>query len=203
MGKDIIFCPPDLFYILTVSFLVVMSENKVIKATRSNKSEQNAKETVRRASDEAMAQLARVMTDAPSIVKLAGIGWNITALKPAVQWEIAKLACDIKREEKASFGDVLRGLSTNLPAIIKIVTLALLNDKKRIEEEYDRVYDTLMWESNPSEWANLLYEVLQLIDVGFFFQITDAVEMFRQLVLQKRTMMDEQLSSYQEQRGVK
>ena len=203
MGKDIIFCPPDLFYILTVSFLVVMSENKVIKATRSNKSAQNAKETVRRASDEAMAQLARVMTDAPSIVKLAGIGWNITALKPAVQWEIAKLACDIKREEKASFGDVLRGLSTNLPAIIKIVTLALLNDKKRIEEEYDRVYDTLMWESNPSEWANLLYEVLQLIDVGFFFQITDAVEMFRQLVLQKRTMMDEQLSSYQEQRGVK
>lgn len=180
-----------------------MSENKVIKATRSNKSAQNAKETVRRASDEAMEKLARVMTDAPSIVKLAGIGWNITALKPAVQWEIAKLACDIKREEKASFGDVLRGLSTNLPAIIRIVTLALLNDKKRIEEEYDRVYDTLMWESNPAEWANLLYEVLQLIDVGFFFQITDAVEMFRQLVLQKRTMMDEQLSSYQEQRGVK
>ena len=203
MGKDIIFCPPDLFLHFNSFIFVVMSENKVIKATRSNKSVQNAKETVRRASDEAMEKLARVMTDAPSIVKLAGIGWNITALKPAVQWEIAKLACDIKREEKASFGDVLRGLSTNLPAIIRIVTLALLNDKKRIEEEYDRVYDTLMWESNPSEWANLLYEVLQLIDVGFFFQITDAVEMFRQLVLQKRTMMDEQLSSYQEQRGVK
>ena len=203
MGKDIIFCPPDLFLHFNSFIFVVMSENKVIKATRSNKSVQNAKETVRRASDEAIEKLARVMTDAPSIVKLAGIGWNITALKPAVQWEIAKLACDIKREEKASFGDVLRGLSTNLPAIIRIVTLALLNDKKRIEEEYDRVYDTLMWESNPSEWANLLYEVLQLIDVGFFFQITDAVEMFRQLVLQKRTMMDEQLSSYQEQRGVK
>ena len=203
MGKDIIFCPPDLFLHFNSFIFVVMSENKVIKATRSNKSVQNAKETVRRASDEAMEKLARVMTDAPSIVKLAGIGWNITALKPAVQWEIAKLACDIKREEKASFGDVLRGLSTNLPAIIRIVTLALLNDKKRIEEEYDRVYNTLMWESNPSEWANLLYEVLQLIDVGFFFQITDAVEMFRQLVLQKRTMMDEQLSSYQEQRGVK
>ena len=87
--------------------------------------------------------------------------------------------------------------------MVRFVTLALLNDKKRIEEEYDRVYDTLMWESNPSEWATLLYEVLQLIDVGFFFQITDVVETFRQIVLQKKTMMNEQLSSYREQHGVK
>lgn len=180
-----------------------MAEKKVIKAERSTASIQASKEVVQRASDEAMEKLARVMTNAPSIVKLAGIGWEVSALKPAVQWEIAKLSCDVKREDKATFGDVLKGLSTNLPSIVRIVTLALLNDKKRIEEEYDKVYDTLMWESNPSEWANLLYEILQLIDVSFFFQITDVVEMFRQLVLQKRTMMDEQLSSYQEQRGVK
>ena len=60
-----------------------------------------------------------------------------------------------------------------------------------------------MWESKPSEWAKLLYEILEMIDVGFFFQITDAVEMFRQIVLQKKTMMNERLSSYQEQHGAK
>lgn len=180
-----------------------MAEKKVIKAERSTTSIQASKEVVQRASDEAMEKLVRVMTDAPTIVKLADIGWDVTALKPAVQWEIAKAACDVRREANATFGDVLKGLSANLPNIVRIVTLALLNDKKRIEEEYDRVYDTLMWESNPSEWATLLYEVLQLIDVGFFFQITDVVETFRQIVLQKKTMMNEQLSSYREQHGAK
>lgn len=180
-----------------------MAERKVIKAERSAASLQSSKEIVQRASDEAMEKLVRVMTDAPTIVKLADIGWPVTALKPAVQWEIAKAACDVRRKENATYGDVLMGLSANLPNIVRIVTLALLNDKKRIEEEYDRVYDTLMWESNPSEWATLLYEVLQLIDVGFFFQITDVVETFRQIVLQKKTMMSEQLSSYREQHGAK
>ena len=180
-----------------------MSENKIIKAVRSDASVKSSTETVQRASDEAMEKLARVMTNAPTTAKLAGIGWKITALKPAVQWEIAKIACDVRREEKATFGDVLKGFSANLPSVVRVVTLALLNDKKRIDEEYDAVYDTLMWESKPSEWAKLLYEILEMIDVGFFFQITDAVEMFRQIVLQKKTMMNERLSSYQEQHGAK
>ena len=75
-----------------------MSENKIIKAVRSDASMKSSKETVQRASDDAMEKLARVMTDAPTIAKLADIDWKITALKPAVQWEIAKIACDFRRE---------------------------------------------------------------------------------------------------------
>ena len=200
MGGQGLFILPALFLIFII---VIMSENKIIKAVRSDASMKSSKETVQRASDEAMEKLARVMTDAPTIAKLAGVDWKITALKPAVQWEIAKIACDVRREEKATFGDVLKGFSANLPSVVRVVTLALLNDKKRIDEEYDAVYDTLMWESKPSEWAKLLYEILEMIDVGFFFQITDAVETFRQIVLQKKTMMNERLSSYQEQHGAK
>ena len=72
------------------------------------------------------------------------------------------------------------------------MTLALLNDKERIENEYEKVYDTLMWESKPSEWANLLFEVLNLQDISFFLQITQVVEMFRQTTLQRKTTMEEQ-----------
>jgi hypothetical protein len=72
------------------------------------------------------------------------------------------------------------------------MTLALLNDKERIENEYDKVYDTLMWESKPSEWASLLFEVLNLIDISFFLQITQVTEMFRQTTLQRKKTMDEQ-----------
>lgn len=154
-------------------------------------------------SDEAMERLIQVMTDSPTKVKLADIDWNITALKPAVQWEIAKIACEINKVEKATFGDILKGFSGNLPSVVRIVTLALLNDKKRIEEEYDKVYDTLMWESKPEEWGTLLFEILSLCDVGFFLQTTNAVQMFRQLTLERKTTMKERRQLSQEPNGEK
>lgn len=138
-------------------------------------------------SDESMMKLAKVMTNAPTLVKLANAGWEVRALKPAVQWEIAKVACEIHQVEHASYGDVLTEFAKNLPAVVRVITLALLNDKKRIEEEYDTVFDMLMWESNPREWANLLLEILNLHDIGFFLQITQVTEIFRQTTLQKRT----------------
>lgn len=168
---------------------------KIIKAENKNKAkEKELKRPVNAkvASDEAMERLAQIMTDSPSLVKLANTEWAITALKPAVQWEIAKIACDVHKVEKATYGDVLKGFAVNLPAIVRVMTLALLNDKERIENEYDKVYDTLMWESKPSEWAGLLFEVLNLQDIGFFLQITQVVEMFRQTTLQRKKTMDEQ-----------
>lgn len=164
----------------------------VQKAIYNNKKRDEArKKEFKEASDESMEKLVRVMTDAPTLVKLADAGWEVRALKPAVQWEIAKIACEIHKAENASYGDVLKGFATSLPDIVRVITLALLNDKKRIEEEYDLVYDTLMWESNPSEWANVLLEILNLQDIGFFLQITQVTEIFRQSTLQRKKTMDE------------
>jgi hypothetical protein len=143
------------------------------------------------ASDDAMERLAKVMTDSPTLVKLADAGWEVKALRPAVQWEIAKIACEIHKVENATYGDILKGFAVNIPEVCKVITLALLNDKKRIEEEYDAVYDTLMWESNPSEWANVLFEILNLQDVAFFLQITQVTEIFRQTTLQRKKTMEE------------
>lgn len=163
-----------------------------IKAEYSNKKRDEVKKKeFKEASDESMEKLVKVMTDAPTLVKLADAGWEVRALKPAVQWEIAKIACDIHKAENASYGDVLKGFATSLPDVVRVITLALLNDKKRIEEEYDLVYDTLMWESNPSEWATVLLEILNLQDIGFFLQITQVTEIFRQSTLQRKKTMDE------------
>lgn len=151
-----------------------------------------ARASIKEASDDAMEKLAKVMTNEPTLVKLADIGWEVTALKPAVQWEIAKLACGVHKVEKASFGDILTSLSGNLPDMVKIVTYALLNDKERIKNEFDEVYDTLMWESNPSEWATLLFEILNLMDVNFFFAITQTIETFRTMTLTRKKTMEEQ-----------
>lgn len=164
---------------------------QVIKAVNSKRGKVKEPKKVKEASDEAMERLAKVMNDSPSLVKLANADWEIRALKPAVQWRIAEIACKIHKAEKASYGDVLKGFASNLPAVVEVITLALLNDKDRIENEYDKVYDMLMWESNPSEWANLLFEILNLHDISFFLQITQVVEMFRQSTLQRKTTMAE------------
>ena len=167
-------------------------KSKVVKAELSANAKNKRKSNVKKASDDSMERLAKIMTDAPTLAKLANTEWEIRALKPAVQWEIAKVACEIHKVDNATFGDVIKGFATNLPAVLRVVTLALLNDRDRIENEYDNVYETLLWESNPTEWATLLFEILQLSDVSFFFQITDAIEIFRQMTLQRKMTMKEQ-----------
>ena len=162
---------------------------KLVKVNKSEKSKKDA--NVKFASDEAMEKLVKVMTDSPTLVKLADADWEVRALKPAVQWEISKIACEIHNVEKATYGDILKSFSTNLPAVCKVITLALLNNKERIEKEYDKVYDTLMWETSQKDWANVLFEILSLQDIGFFFQITDAIEIFRQSTLQRKMKTEE------------
>lgn len=165
---------------------------EIKKAVNTQKKQTIKNKEVKKASDEAMERLVQVMSDSPSLVKLANTEWAITALKPAVQWEIAKIACEVHKVENAHYGDVLKGFATNLPAVVRVITLALLNDKERIANEYNKVYDTLMWESKPTEWATLLFEILNLQDISFFLQITQVVEMFRQTTLQRKMTMEEQ-----------
>lgn len=129
-------------------------------------------------SDESMERLARIMNDSPSIVKLHGTEWRIKGLKPGVQWLIAEQACQIVKGEKLSMGDVIKEFSVNLPAVVNVITLALLNDKDRIfsdydkrelSEEYHQIYDLLMWgEYDMKDWALLLGEILNLISTDFF-----------------------------------
>ncbi len=168
-----------------------MNRDNIKKAELSVDIQEPNKPVFKEASDDAMERLVKVMTNAPSLVKLANAGWEVRALKPAVQWEIAKVACEIHKVENATYGDVLTGFAKNLPAVVRVITLALLNDKERIKNEYDTVYDTLMWESNPSEWASVLLEILNLQDIGFFLQITQVTEIFRQSTLQRKRTMEE------------
>lgn len=143
------------------------------------------------------------MNDSPSIVKLGDRDWQITALKPAVQNMIAEEACKINSVEKATFEDIVKCFAKNLPSVVRIITLALLNDKERIEKDYQKVYDTIYWETTARDWGNLLIEVLNLIDVGFFFQTTGVIQMFRQQCLERKTTMEEAKKLSPEQNGGK
>lgn len=144
-------------------------------------------------SDEAMARLAQIMNDSPNIVKLGGTEWKIRALKPGTQWMIAEEACNIIKKEKLSMGDVIKEFSTNIPSVAKVITLALLNDKNKIQgKEYQQVYDQLLWgDYDIKDWATLLVEILNLIDVDFFFASTNVIQTIRSQALTRKTQAAE------------
>lgn len=139
-------------------------------------------------SNEAMARLAQIMNDSPTIVKLQGTQWEIRALKPGTQWMITEEACKILKKENLSMGDVIKEFSLNLPSVAKVITLALLNDKERIKsDEYQRVYDQLLWgDYDIKDWATLLVEILNLLDVDFFFASINVIQTVRNQTLTRK-----------------
>src|SRR5574344_2055405 len=149
-----------------------------------------ATETV---SIDAQEKLIRIMNDTPTIAKFNGTQWEIHGLKPAVQWKIAEEAVNIVKKENATMGDVIKQFAVSLPSVVKVITYALLNDKDRIENEFDATYNAIMWGTSTSkDWAVLLNEIIGLIDVSFFFQVTDAIQTIRTMLLNRKITMEEQ-----------
>lgn len=160
------------------------------------KKKEDSLSKVQRVSDESMERLARIMNNTPSLMTLHGTEWAVTGLKPGVQWLIAEQACQVVKGEKLSMGDVIKEFAVNLPAVVHVITLALLNDKERIfsnydkrelSEEYHQVYDMLMWgDYDMKDWALLLGEILNLISTDFFFESTNVIQTVREMTLTRK-----------------
>lgn len=171
-----------------------MAVYRVKKAKGKAKDGQEGTSPQTPVTDSAMARLAQLMNDSPTMKTLHGTEWEIHALKPGTQWLIAEEACKIVDMENMAMGDVLKQFAVNLPSVCRTLTLALLNDKQRIHgEEYKEVYELLMWgEYDMKDWAVLLAEILNLVDVDFFFASTNVVKMLRRNTLDRKTTMEEQ-----------
>ena len=151
-------------------------------------------------SADAMERLAKVMNDTPTIVKMSNTKFAITALKPGTQWLIAEESCKIMKAEQGNFKDVIKQFAINIPSVVHVITLAILNDKNRIfedyksrkySEEYQSVYDTIMWETSPDNWLSLLVEIMNMLSMDYFFQSTNAVAMIRESALGRKMKMEE------------
>ena len=149
---------------------------------------------------DAMERLAKVMNDTPTIVKMSNTEFAITALKPGTQWLIAEESCKIMKAEQGNFKDVIKQFTINIPSVVHVITLAILNDKNRIfedyksrkySEEYQSVYETIMWETSPDNWLSLLVEIMNMLSMDYFFQSTNAVAMIREAALGRKMKMEE------------
>lgn len=151
------------------------------------------KEEIKEVSLDSMEKLVKVMNNSPSIVKLGNTEFAITALKPGTQWLIAEESVKIQKVESEKFGDLIEQFAINIPSVVRVITLAILNDKNRINsDEYQQVYETIMWETDKSQWVGLLVEILNSLSLDFFFQTTQSIAMIRQMALGRKMTMDEQ-----------
>lgn len=176
-----------------------MAEKKIIKAVNSKKKEEPKKAKPQEASLEAQERLVEILNDSPHLVALNGTEYEVRALKMGTQYLIAQEVIKINKVENANFGDIVKQFSINIPSVVKVIVLCLLNDKKRIyqdgiehkgfSEEYNALYETIMWEGNINEYGNLLLECLQLLDISVFMTVQNTLSIFRTSVTMKREMM--------------
>lgn len=151
---------------------------------------------------EAQERLAEILNDSPRVISLNGTEWEIRALRMGTQWLIAKKCIEINKAENANFGDIVKQFAVNIPAVLDVLTLALLNDKCKIfnngnpnngySELYKSTYNTLMWECKVEDFGHILLEVLQMIDVSFFLDSHRILEIFRESTMARKNQTLEQ-----------
>lgn len=147
---------------------------------------------------DAQQRLAEILNDSPRIVSLNGTEWEVRALRMGTQWLMAQKIIEIDKSESGTFGDVMKHFAVNIPAVLDIITLCLLNDRHKIykdgeptkgfSELYRATRNTLEWDCDVSQFGNLLFEVFQMIDVSFFTEALDMLQIFRATVTEKKRM---------------
>ena len=174
-----------------------MKERKIISASSKKKEEDKKKlEEEMSVSLDAQARLAEILNDSPRLVSLNGTEWEVRALRMGTQWLIAKKCVEIARNEGDSLGDIIRQFAINIPAVLDVLTLALLNDKNKIfidgddrkgfSDLYHATRQTLEWECDTTKFGEILLQTLQMLSVDFFMEALDVVDIFRAMTTNKK-----------------
>ncbi len=133
-----------------------------------------------------MIRLAEIMNDSERTIKLGDKEFKIKALRAGTQWLVAQEACKIAKANE-SFTDIIKQFAVNIPVVVRVLCLIILNDKDKINgKEYEDLYDFIFWEVPRNEWINVLVECLQMLDIQGFFYLIGAIDNFRIMVMTKR-----------------
>lgn len=161
-----------------------------------------ANKEITQVSLDSQERLAEIMNDSPRLVALNGTEWEIKALRMGTQWLISKKCIEVAKAENATFGDIVKQFATNIPAIVEVLVLALLNDKKKIykdgdegngfSELYHATYNTLMWDCKVEQFGEIFLSVLQMLDVSFFMESHRILEIFRESTMARKNQNLEQ-----------
>lgn len=144
---------------------------------------------------EAQELLVQVLNDTPIPIEIGGEMYYIAALKLGVQNLIAEESCKIQKAQEGNMLDLFRQFSLSMPAVIRCLCYAVLNDKDKIFKDYSRreysdefqaLYERLEWESDKKKWMEILVQVMNRIDLSFFYQAASTLTMIRESALKTR-----------------
>lgn len=181
-----------------------MGVKKIVKLENSNVKKTDVDKNIKEkgVSLESQERLAEILNDSPRIASLNGTEWEIRALRMGSQWMIAQEVIKINKANSKTFGDIIKQFATNIPSVIHVITIALLNDKNKIfvdgDEKkglstlYHATFDTLMWDCNVDTFGEILLNVLQMIDCNFFLESHRILEIFRESTMARKTKTLEQ-----------
>lgn len=143
------------------------------------------KDISEKVSEEAKKKLIEVLNDSPSIIKLSETDYPIRALKMGTKWKICEVFKDFKDAEGIT-DNVIISMASNIPIIVKVVVLAILNDKNKIEKEFDNMYNDILWKCTESDLSTLLMDILQKLDTDFFFTNIKLSKTFLELTAERK-----------------
>lgn len=155
---------------------------------------------------QAQELLAQVLNNTPIPIMIDGTEYQITALKLGVQNLIAEESCKIQKAQDGNMLDLYKQFAQSIPAVIRCLCYAVLNDKDRIfsnyakreySDEYQALYESLEWCSDRSTWMGILVQVMNRIDFNFFYYATTTLTTLREQSLTTRKKIVAQSSTKQ------
>ena len=144
---------------------------------------------------DAQTLLAEVLNDTPTKIVIAGKTYHITALKLGVQNLIAEESCKIQQSQEGNLYDLYQQFAKSVPAVIRCLCYAVLNDKNKIfkyyrtreySDEFQTLYEQLEWESDKTKFIEVLVDVMNKINIDFFLQAASMLTMMRDSALKTR-----------------
>lgn len=144
---------------------------------------------------DAQTLLAEVLNDTPTKIVIAGKTYHITALKLGVQNLIAEESCKIQQAQEGNLYDLYQQFAKSVPAVIRCLCYAVLNDKDKIfkdyrtreySDEFQTLYEQLEWESDKTKFIEVLVDVMNKINIDFFLQAASMLTMMRDSALKTR-----------------
>ena len=144
---------------------------------------------------DAMLRLAEIMNDSPTPFEIGGKTYNITALKMGTQVLIAEETCKIQKHQEGNLVDMFNQFARSLPAVVRCLAFAVLNDKDKIyknyatkefSDEFNSLCERIEWESDKRQWMDVLSKVINKIDVAFFLNISEQMKRLRDTTMRRR-----------------
>lgn len=149
-----------------------------------------------------MTMLAEALNDTPTEIIIANEKYYIRGLKLGTQNLIAEETCRIQKAQEGNTLDLYKQFAQSIPSVIKCLCFAILNDKDKIfknyanrefSDEYQALYEKIEWESDRNLWIEVLVQVMNKLDLRFFYQAANTLTMIRDSALKTRKAVTERI----------